>query len=189
MDFSAYQSRLSQLSARLNLMVFLVFGLLVSNLVLSILATTLWKHHTVEITPYSGSPAYFKSETAVDSHYLSLMSENFIHSRLNVTPETVEVHHKRLLDFVAPTAYPDMLKALNREAHIVKSKKMSSSFEMMHVQVNQPALSVKIEGILRRNVGLRALKDMKTAYRLQFQYTQGRLNIVSFVQEKKHENA
>ena len=100
MDFKSYQSRLSQLSARFNLMVVLVFGLLVSNALLSSFLYRVWNHHTIEITPFSGAPGYFKSQSSVDSHYLSLMAENFVNERLNVTNETIDANHKRLQSYV-----------------------------------------------------------------------------------------
>src|ERR1700731_2824957 len=99
MNFSSYQSRLSKLSARFNLMGFLVFGLLLANVLLSGLVYHIWRDHSVEIIPFSGGTGYTNSAVAVDSHYLSLMSENFIYSRLNVTPETVNANHQRLLRF------------------------------------------------------------------------------------------
>lgn len=189
MEFSAYQSRLSALAARFNLMVALVFGLLIANLALSVLAVTLWKHHQVEITPYSGVPGYFKSQTTVDGHYLGMMSENFLHSRLNVTPETVDAHHKRLLEFVAPSAYPDMLKTMRQESALIKTKKIASHFEIMHMQTDAPHLQVTVSGVLRRSVGFRNLKDFNATYVLRYQYIQGRLSLLSFIQEKKkHEN-
>ncbi|MDF1931729.1 TraE/TraK family type IV conjugative transfer system protein [Legionella pneumophila] len=45
MDFKSYQSRLSQLSARFNLMVVLVFGLLISNVLLSCFLFKAWNQH------------------------------------------------------------------------------------------------------------------------------------------------
>lgn len=112
MDFKTYQSQLSHLSARFNLMVCLVFGLLLSNVVLSCFVYKAWNHHTVEITPFSGAPSYLKSASIVDSHYLSLMTENFINERLNVSPETVDANHKRLLSFVSHKNYGGVSKML-----------------------------------------------------------------------------
>ena len=96
MDFKTYQSQLSQLSARFNLMVCLVFGLLVSNVVLSCFVYKAWNHHTVEITPFSGTPSYLKSASIVDSHYLSLMTENFIKNDL---PLILDVNNELIRDW------------------------------------------------------------------------------------------
>ena len=189
MDFKTYQSHLSKLSARFNLMVFLVFGLLLANSLLSVLVFEVWKHHSVEITPYGGDSGYLKSTTHVDSNYLSLMSENFIYSRLNVTPETVEANHQRLLKFADSQTYPNMLKLLDREAKLIRAKKMSSVFDITQIQVSPDSLTAQVTGILKRYVGLRALKEERLTYDLRFHYNQGRLSILSFTYSKEDSHA
>ncbi|WP_131784081.1 type IV conjugative transfer system protein TraE [Legionella gresilensis] len=189
MDFKHYQSRLSQLSARFNLMVVLVFGLLVSNMVLSSFLYHVWAHHTIEVTPFSGSASYIKSVSTVDSHYLSLMSENFVNERLNVTPETVNANHQRLLSFVNPNYYSDMLHLLTNEAKVIKAKKMSSTFAITEIKTNPQALAAVVTGVLKRYVGLHALNDEQKIYRLQFNYQNGRLSILKFIPVKEKEDA
>lgn len=183
MDFQSYQSRFSKLSARLHLMVVLVFGLLVSNVVLSSFLFTVWNHHTIEITPYSQGPGYLKSSANVDSHYLGLMAENFVNERLNVTPETVDANHARLLSYVNHQSYPQILKLLRAEAQVIKEKKMSSVFYIDNNKVNPQALQVVVSGVLKRFVGLQPLNDAPMTYFLQFQYKNSRLSIVSFAKE------
>lgn len=188
MDFKTYQSQLSQLSARFNLMVCLVFGLLVSNVVLSCFVYKAWNHHTVEITPFSGAPSYLKSASIVDSHYLSLMTENFINERLNVSPETVDANHKRLLSFVSHKNYPHVLRQLTQEAQAIKSKKMSSTFDITQIKSNPGELSARVSGVLKRYVGLQALDEQRMSYGLQFHYKDGRLSIVKFAPLKEKED-
>lgn len=187
MQFKLYQNRLSQLSARFNLMVALVFGLLLANVLLSSLAWYGFRHHTVEITPFFGESRYVKSEQRIDSDYLRLMSENFIYSRLNVTPETVNINHERLLKFVDSQHYADILKRLTAEAKIIQQQKIASEFVITApMEVNLSALEVKISGLLKRSVGLRTLKIEQLTYRLTFCYHQGRLSILTFTKEKPH---
>ncbi|HHI9467520.1 TPA: type IV conjugative transfer system protein TraE [Legionella anisa] len=188
MDFKTYQSRLSQLSARFNLMVFLVFGLLVSNVVLSCFVTMAWNHHTVEITPFSGSPGYLKGARFVDNHYLSLMTENFINERLNVTPETVDANHKRLLSFVDSQSYFQFLKILTQEAKVIKNKKMSSTFDITDIRVNPNQLNAVVMGTLKRYVGLQTIKEERLSYAIAFRYANGRLSIIQFATAKEKEN-
>lgn len=189
MDFQAYQSRLSGLSARFNLMVFLVFGLLIANVLLSAFIWQVWRHHTIEITPFSGNPGYIKSDIQVDSHYLSLMSENFIYSRLNVTPETVDVNHKRLLKFVDSKNYAQLLRIFEKEARVIHAKKISSSFDITQIRANPNNLSAEVHGILKRYVGLRALKEERLTYVLRFHYMDSRLSILGFTQMKGNAHA
>jgi conjugal transfer pilus assembly protein TraE len=189
MDYKAYQNRLSKLTARLNLMVFLVFGLLIANISLSTLTWYTWSHRTIEITPFSANNGYQKSNAQVDSRYLSLMAENFIYSRFNITPETVEANHKRLLEFVNSKSYPSFLRLLNKEAKIIRSKKMSSVFDITAIQVNPNQLTAKVSGILKRYVGLRELRELQVTYLLEFAYTNGRLSIIQFSPTKEGEHA
>jgi conjugal transfer pilus assembly protein TraE len=188
MNFKKYQSRLSILSARFHLMVMLVLGLLVSNVVLSFLVYFSWHHQRIEVTPFSGNLSYFKSESEVDGHYLSLMSENFINERLNVTPETVKGNHKRLLSFVSPINYPQILKRLTDEAKIIEAKKMSSTFHITQIKTNPKHLTTIVSGLLKRYVGLQALSDEPKTYQLKFAYRDSRLSILEFslYQEQKH---
>ncbi|QLZ68938.1 hypothetical protein FOLKNPGA_01718 [Legionella sp. PC1000] len=189
MDFKMYQSRLSLLSARFNLMVCLVFGLLISNIGLSCFVYSAFKHHTVEITPFSGSPGYLKSASFVDSHYLSLMTENFINERLNVSPETIDANHKRLLSYVSHQQYPYFLKLLAQEARVIKNKKMSSAFDITEIIVNPNELYAVVSGTLKRYVGIKAISDIQTTYKLVFQYVNGRLSIIQFAPKKESDHA
>lgn len=52
MQLKVYQSRLSQLSARFNLMVLLVCGLLFTNILLSSFVWTVYHHQIIEVTPF-----------------------------------------------------------------------------------------------------------------------------------------
>lgn len=180
MEFQAWQHRISQLSARLNLMVVLVFGLLLCNGLLGALAWYTTLHQRIEITPFFGNGGYLKSETAVDAHFLSLMSENFIYSRLNVTPETVTANHERLLSYVDATQYKDVLAQLQKEKALVIGQKISSHFEITGIRSNPQALTADISGVLKRSVGLRVLDEHRMTYQLAYRYRLGRLSILRF---------
>ena len=180
MDFKVQQHRLSQLATRLNLMVALVFGLLLTHVLMGSLAWYTAVHQKVEITPFSGASEYRKSDVAVDSYYLSMMSENFIYSRLNVTPETVRASHRRLLSFVDAKHYPKFLEQLNKEARIVMGKKISSHIDIKSINVDDKHLTCTIKGSLRRAVGARALHEEHVTYTLHYAYHLGRLTVIQF---------
>lgn len=189
MEFKQLQSRLSLLSARLHLMVLLVFGLLLANMLLTALLWQALKTRQIEITPFAGNGSYFKSETTIDAHYLSLMTENFINERLTVSPETVDAKHKRLLSFVAPSAYVPLLKQLEEEAKVIKAKTLSSSFDINRIRTQPEQLTAQVSGILKRFVGLNALPEKQITYQLRFRYQAGRLSILSFsaMKEVRHD--
>ncbi|WP_058532926.1 type IV conjugative transfer system protein TraE [Legionella saoudiensis] len=188
MDYRVYQNKLSQLSARFNLMVCLVFGLLIANVVLSFLVYMGWNRHSIEITPFYGSPGYIKSAQHVDENYLSLMTKNFVYARLNVTPETVHSNHEQLLAFVNPKHYADFVKTLNAESKIIKAQKISSNFYITHIFPSPQTLTVKVKGRLARYVGIKQISEEARVYKLAFRYAQGRLSIVQFAVEKENKN-
>ncbi|WP_419421559.1 type IV conjugative transfer system protein TraE (plasmid) [Legionella sp. D16C41] len=148
-----------------------------------------WRHHTIEVTPFSGNPGYFKSAAHVDAHYLNLMAENFVNERLNVTPETVDANHQRLLSFVSHEHYALMLGLLAKEAKVIKAKKMSSTFDIAHIKSNPAELTTVVSGRLKRYVGLQALNEEQKSYLLQFKYNDSRLSIIQFSLLKEKDNA
>lgn len=188
MDFRVYQNKLSQLSARFNLMVCLVFGLLIANVVLSFLVYLGWNRHSIEVTPFFGSSGYIKSAQQVDGTYLSLMTKNFVYARLNVTPETVQSNHEQLLSFVNPKHYADFVKTLNAESKVIKAQKVSSNFYITRVIPSPQNLTVKVKGRLARYVGIKQISEEPKIYKLAFRYAAGRLSIVQFASYKEDNN-
>ena len=187
MEFKLYQHRLSQLAARFNLMVALVLMLLVSNLLLAALSLFLGFHQRVEVTPFFAGARYTNTESVVDEGYLVLMSENFIYTRLNVTPETVKLNHQRLLSFVDSHQYAVFQGNLNNEANLIMEEKISSYFEITSLRCDAKTLYCKVSGQLKRAVGLRELPAENLQYGLQFRYHFGKFSIVKFLKEEIHE--
>jgi conjugal transfer pilus assembly protein TraE len=189
MDFSVYQNQLSKVSARFNLMVALVFGLLIANILLSALAWYTSIHQRMLITPFEGGAGFSNSDSNVDPKYLSMMSENFIYSRLNVTPQTIGSAHKRLLTFVDGSRYAAIQSTFAREEEAVKKNTISSDFIITNIQLDSRALKATITGILHRAVGGRELKSAHMTYELTYRYRFGRLSILSFTKVKEWEHA
>jgi len=188
MEFSAHQHKLGQLASRLNLMVVLVFGLLITNVLMGSLAWYACIHQKIEVTPFTGSSSYIKSDAAVDAHYLTLMSENFIYSRLNVTPETVLSNHKRLLSFVDAAQYSAFSALLDKEARLITAKKISSHIDITGMVADSRTLSCVITGVLKRHVGTRELADARMTYTVLYRYHNGRLVITQFTHLKEKTN-
>lgn len=189
MNFQIQESRLSKVSARLNLMVILVLGLMLSNLMLAYMALHALKHQKREIVPFGSSKGYVLSESFVDIHYLNLMARNFVYTRLNVTPDTVGKNHAQLLNYVDPLIYAPFKRKLAQEESVIKSKKISSFFEITDFNSNSTELLTVLKGNLKRYVGYRALNAEERIYRIQYRYQQGQLTITGFAQEKGEDNA
>jgi conjugal transfer pilus assembly protein TraE len=180
MDFTVQRRQLSRLATRLNLMVALILGLLLSNLLTGTLAWYSTLHQKIEITPFSGTAAYQKSDISADNHYLSMMTENFMYSRFNITPETVRISHKRLLSFADIKYYPKLLDALSKEARLINSKKIASYFEIKDIQFDKKNLNCTVNGKLKRATKSGAFHEEAVKYDIQYQYYLGRLTILQF---------
>jgi conjugal transfer pilus assembly protein TraE len=188
MEYQVKESKLSQLSARLNLMVVLVLGLMVSNLILAYQAMYASRHQKREVVPFACTSGYVISDSSIDVHYLNLMTRNFVYTRLNVTPQNVNKNHGELLDYVDSSTYSQFKKKLAKEEAIIKSKKIASTFDITDVQSDNQKLISIVKGHLKRFVGYRALKDEERTYRIQYRYQQGQLTITGFTQEKGENN-
>ena len=180
MEDAVPQHYLGRFVRRPHVMGVLVVGLLASNILVGGLAWYTSMHQAIEITPFSGGVSYIKSNALVDTQYLSMMTENFIYSRLNITPETVRGSHKRLLSFVDSAQYPMFLTALNQEARAITSKKISSYFEIKDMRVDTKQLSCTVTGILKRAVGVRTPHEERAVYQLQYKYHLGQLLLTEF---------
>jgi conjugal transfer pilus assembly protein TraE len=165
MNFKFQQNQLAQLKDRLSIMIILVCGLLIANILLVILVCVMHFHQRIEITPFFSQESYVKTSSSVDAQYLKLMSENFLFLRLNVTPESVVTQHKHLLSMVSDSSYQAFLATLENEARLINQQKISSHFDITHIQVNPQNLECKIKGLLHRSVGIRSLSDERQAGR------------------------
>ena len=70
----------------------------------------------------------------------------------------------------------------------IKDKKMSGVFNITEINSNPKHLTTEISGILNQRVGLRALKDEKVTYRIQYRYNLGRLSISRFTRVEGDNN-
>lgn len=187
MKFKVYQSKLSQVSKRFNLLMVISLGLLMSNVMLGSLSWYAIKHEKRHITPFFMSGGYEVSDTRVDAKYLDMMAMNFIDARLNVTSATVTPSFERLLQYVDASFYPVMLKRLRLDTKNIKANHISSTFVADSVLSNPRALTTTVSGTLNRYVGDDALSPIHRTYQLKYRYQSGLLTIVSFAAIKEKE--
>lgn len=189
MSIALRSPREVQLSARFNALLCFCVALLLANVVLAITVWVSLRCQRVEIIPFGSPAAYANSPARVDARYLSLMAETIIHERLNVTPETVQANHERLLSLVGSREYPDFLRRLQQEAHVIAEKKLASVFHIHRLQVNPNTLTVRVDGRLVRYVGLAALAEEAKTLLLRFVWRDNRLSLVQFdfVREESHD--
>ncbi len=181
MDFvTQQQQHLGQLASRFNLVIVLVVGLLLSNVLSGSLAWYTALHQKIEVTPFNGASGYHNSVLSLDPQYLTMMTENLIYARLNVTPETVRINHKHLLSFADEKYYPKLLDALNKEARAVSTKKSSSYFEIKEIKPESKQMSYTVVGKLKRATGARGFHEEPASYHLTYRNYLGRLVLSEF---------
>lgn len=168
------------LKKSVNLWVVISVSLLLSNVILALLCWYVIAHQKIEVTPFFGNQGYIKSAEGVDTHYLDQMSENFVMTRLNVTPSIIKANHARLLNYIDSRYYHVLSAALLREQKQVSDQKISSYFSIKSVDSSSSELKTSIKGQLRRFVGMRELPSKEATYELKYTYHLGRISIVSF---------
>jgi conjugal transfer pilus assembly protein TraE len=176
------------LKKSVNLWVVISASLMLSNVILAFLCWYAIVHQKIEVTPFFGNQGYIKSDTGVDVHYLNQMSENFILTRLNVTPSNIKANHARLLNYIDSRYYHTLTAALIREQKQVIDKKISSYFDMEPINSSPSELKTTIKGHLRRFVGMRELPAKTATYELKYNYHLGRLSIISFEKTVEHQD-
>lgn len=176
------------LKKSVNLWVVIAILMIVSNVLLALMCWYTIAHQKIEVTPFFGNQGYMKSDTGVDVHYLNQMSENFILTRLNVTPSNIKANHARLLNYIDSRYYHVLTAALLREQKQVIDKKISSYFDIDSINSNPSEFKTILKGHLRRFVGTRELPAKSATYELNYTYHLGRLSIISFEKTAEHPN-
>lgn len=179
--------KFAQLSQRYYLLLFFSVGLLVTNLLLGFGVLHALKQQKHEIIPFGATKGYVISDSGVDAHYLDLMTQNFIYSRLNISPSNVTEQHQRLLSFVEPSIYADFKKQLRLESDLVQKKKISSTFDIEVLHSDPDELVSEVRGVLHRHVGYQELPTHQKTYQLHYRYRLGSLHLVSFVEVKEEQ--
>lgn len=176
------------LKKSVNLWVVICASLICSNVILALLCWYAIAHQKIEVTPFFGSQGYMKSDAGVDVHYLDQMSENFIFTRLNVTPSNIKANHAKILNYIDSRYYHALTSTLLREQKQVVDKHISSYIDIESINSSPSELKTRIKGNLRRFVGIRELPTKSASYELKYAYHLGRLSIISFEKIAEHQD-
>lgn len=165
----------------------LVIGFLISMLANAALSVALYQvavNKTSTITPPIISKAFSISGSQVDESYLAQMGEYFLYLKLNVTPANVEKQYSRLLDYVSSDYWSSIQPRLVREANELRKSNISNTFNVTDIKVDLAAMQVRMDGMLKRYVGSRALAPEGATYTVALNYANGVLTITSINKEE-----
>jgi conjugal transfer pilus assembly protein TraE len=183
MEYKTAISKLKLLSGRLNYMLLMSVGLLISNIFLIWLTTWSLMHQKRTIVPAEIRQPFTISDAVVDASYLRQMALLFATQRLNITPSAINHNHSIILQHVDPRFYHDFVGILDKERQEVTDQNISSVFYPEEIIPNTKNLSVILKGTLARWVGALTLPPVKKSYIVSFSYKSGELKVLSFAEK------
>lgn len=186
MEYKTAESSITQLARYVSYLSLLVIFLIVCNFSLGFL---LWHQSGQENTilvPADLTKTAVVGSQGVDANYLLQCGLFFVDARLNLTPDTVDSENQLVLSHTAPQYYAAFQTGLAKEADLVKSQKISSTFYLSNIKANPIDLSVIVSGTLKRWVGERALSNAKKTYELRFRLNGSDLFLTTFQEIKKN---
>lgn len=180
MEYKTSQNTIVLLSRLLRYSAFLIFLLILCNLIMGLLLWHQSGNEKIILVPTNLTKKAMVSRDGVDANYLLQCAMFFIDTRLDVTPDTIDSNDHLILSHTAPEYYAKFKSGLEEEADLIKSQKVSSSFYISNIQANPSNLTVLVSGNLKRWVGERALSDSKKTYALHFSLNGSELFLTTF---------
>ncbi len=189
------KTKQNQLEAKRKEIIFLRLVVLILSGTTLILGLLVW--YSIMHAKTIIVPAYFNqkaaiSESAVSPAYLTDITESLIFDRYNVTPQDVDAMHSLLLPYVVPSFLPTFSKLLNEEAGDIKTQMLTAAFYIDNISVDANNLKVSVTGTLKESsgmisVGSNSLPDQQKTFLLQYQYTNGLLQLTNWIEVAKNE--
>lgn len=161
--------------------VVLILAVSVTALVLNLSAQSQVDKRT--LVPPQIDRAFTVSNNAVDNEYLALMAEWWVHLKFNVTPSNVYRQFNQLITYVPPQYWSAQQDKLMREAQYVEDNDVTSFFEISKVSPNNQLMQIRVEGVLNKTVGGRALDPEIVTYIFHAGYPNGLIELHSIAKE------
>ena len=127
--------------------------------------------------------AFTVSDDGVDSAYLALMAEWWMHLKFNVTPSNVKRQFNLLITYVPPQYWSHLQDKLMRESEFIIDNDVTSFFEIETVSPSVTQMKVRVEGTLNKTVAGRELPPESVTYLLQTGYPNGVIELHSIAKE------
>lgn len=185
MEYKTAHNTISTFARYIKYLALLTVILIVCNFSLGLL---LWHQSGSEKTilvPTDLTKTATVSDQGVSANYLLQCALFFVDARLNVTPNTIDADNQLVLSHTAPQYYANFNAGLEKEAALIKSQKISSTFYMSNIKTDPKNLIVTVTGILKRWVGERALADSHKKYKLHFELNGNELFLTTFQEIEK----
>jgi conjugal transfer pilus assembly protein TraE len=163
----------TRLSIALIVSVVAIFAAMVLIMILS------GRERTIVVPP-ALDKSFWVDRNRVSRDYLEQMAEFVIWLALDVNPYTVQRKQKVLLSYVGPD-HGTLKSEMDVQATRLRSTNASTSFEIQQLVTDEEAKSVLAVGRLRRQInGDDIGEPARKTYKIEFDYSYGRLQLVSF---------
>ena len=158
-----------------------VLGFSISVLIILLLSMTVFfKDRLVVITPSVISQEYQISSNNVSRGYLEDMSRDVIASMFNLTPSNVNYMTDAMLKMVHPKAYGQVRGELLKIQGDVISRRVSTAFYPISMDIAEKALKVRVEGDFLTFIGNKMSSKERRTFEIAYIYSGTKLTIGGF---------
>jgi len=158
-----------------------VLGFSISVLIILLLSMTVFfKDRLVVITPSVISQEYQISINKVSRGYLEDMTRDVIAATFNLTPSNVNYMTEALLKMVHPKAYGKVKGVLLKIQGDVISRRVSTAFYPISMDIAENALKVRVEGDFLTFVGNKMSSNKRRTFEIAYIYSGTKLTIGGF---------
>ncbi|MCD9026739.1 type IV conjugative transfer system protein TraE [Luteimonas sp. BDR2-5] len=180
MDYTRLTQDLKQIR-RLNQRLTLWVSLLAAGhlLALFVIVGLSGRERTIVVPP-TLEKSFWVSGTSVSREYLEQMGAFVAWLVLDVSPASVTWKADTLLTYVEPDQYAALKTRQELEAQRLQRLNASTSFQPQQLVANEARQQVVIRGRLRTQVNAVETSNVPKAYRVQFRYTGGRIQLSMF---------
>lgn len=180
-----YESRLIRLLRQRNRFVIFAMGLLVANIIQSIVIVSMTSSWHTVIVPTSISKSFWVGSSEVSESYLAEMTNYFASLVLNITPDNAAYQRMELLKYTDPNSYGVLKNQLIVNEDRIKQNNITTSFYPNDIKVDVKHLTTVITGDLKTYVGSQMTSTIRQSYVTKYTYHQGRLLISQFNEVQK----
>lgn len=159
------------LSASMLLNVLLAIGVVMAD-----------RTHRETVIPPEISKTFWVEDRKASDSYLEQMGLFILRLALDVTPASGEYQMRQILRYTLPTSYGALEKHLLEQTKRMGRDKVSTSFAVNGVSVNQAQQSVKFNGTLRTMLIDKTVAETLKTYEVRFAFGSGRIYLKELVE-------
>lgn len=160
----------------------LLCGSMLLNILLGIGVVMADRTHRETVIPPEISKTFWVEDRKASDSYLEQMGLFIIRLALDVSPASGEYQMRQILRYTLPSSYGLLEKHLLEQTKRMSRDKVSTSFAVTAVSVNQAMQSVKFNGTLRTMLVDKTVAETSKTYEVRFAFGGGRIYLKELVE-------